>query len=103
MEKVVAQTEWKCDLDSDEVEQERLQNLTEMETKVWNFLVTEGWYAEATFSDVIAEDIEASTEIPMKKLRGVLSSLVQKQLIQFEFQDDLNQDFIYRELDFRLD
>ncbi|WP_257154784.1 hypothetical protein [Bacillus toyonensis] len=103
MLKVADLKDWKCDLETDEKEQEALQTLTEMETKVWNYLVTEGWYAEATFSDVIAKDVEVATEIPMKQLRGVISSLEQKGLIQLILMDDTNLNFIYRELDFRCD
>lgn len=103
MLKVAELKDWKCDLDTDEQEQESLQTLTEMETQVWNYLVTEGWCAEATFSDVIATDVERATGIPMKQLRGVISSLEQKGLIQLILMDDINLNFIYRELNFRYD
>ncbi|MGF2715614.1 hypothetical protein ACQUY5_25745 [Bacillus cereus] len=99
---VVDESQWSCDLPSDEQEQKALQTLTDMETKVWNYLVDGGWFAEPTFSDVIPSDIEDATKIPMKQLRGVLSSLVQKGLIVLQ-KEHLDEPFVYRELDFRND
>ncbi|PHE64264.1 hypothetical protein COF68_05325 [Bacillus toyonensis] len=91
---------WICDLESDEQERKALQTLTEMETKVWNHLVTEGWYAEMCFSDVVASEVAEATEIPTRQLRGVLSSLEKKDLIRI-IKQEYPEPFIHRELDFR--
>lgn len=61
-------------------------NLTEMERKALQALI-DGLYAEPGYSDMVAEDIEAETGIPGKKLRGVLSSLVRKGIISIPEQD----------------
>ena len=54
--------------------------MTELEKKVIDNLINE-LYAEPGFSDVSIEDLEKMTEIPMKKLRGVLGSLTKKDVI----------------------
>lgn len=53
------------------------ENLTAMETQVMESLISL-LYAEAFFSDVDAKDLSQDTGIPTSKIRGVLSSLVQK-------------------------
>ena len=61
------------------MEKHNLQ-LTNLETQVLENLIN-NLYAEPGFSDVDANDISRSTGIPMKSIRGVLSSLVKKGII----------------------
>jgi Fe2+ or Zn2+ uptake regulation protein len=67
------------------MEKHNLQ-LTNLETKVLENLIN-NLYAEPGFSDVDANDISRSTGIPMKSIRGVLSSLVKKGIIHLEETD----------------
>lgn len=60
--------------------------LTEMESQCLQSLI-DGLYAEPGFSDVDANDIAEWTGIPIKSVRGVLSNLVQKGLIDIEDND----------------
>ena len=76
-------------------------NLTEMESQVLTALIDE-LYAEIGFSDVSANDLSRITEIPMKSIRGVLSSLSKKGIVSMENSDDntfiivyLNEPFYY--------
>jgi hypothetical protein len=55
-------------------------SLTAMETQVLETLIA-NLYAEPGFSDVDAHDISRATGIPTKSIRGVLSSLVKKDII----------------------
>ena len=62
-------------------------NLTEMEITVLAALKNGLWYnwdCEPGYSDVTPLEISEVTKIPMNKLRGVLSSLVQKDLITIQ-------------------
>ncbi|MDF2534197.1 MAG: hypothetical protein K0R18_354 [Bacillales bacterium] len=52
--------------------------LTEMEAKVMNYLMTDGYYAEYSFSDIEVRDIADQTEIDIKSAKGVVGSLVKK-------------------------
>jgi hypothetical protein len=63
----------------------RITNLTELEKQVLQ-AVANGMYAEEGFSDVGATDIARATKIEMRVLRGVLSSLVKKELLCIEDQ-----------------
>jgi hypothetical protein len=54
--------------------------LTAMEKSVLNSLI-DNLYAEPGFSDVSPQDISRYTKIPMRSLRGVLSSLSKKGVI----------------------
>jgi hypothetical protein len=65
----------------------RITNLTELEKQVLQAIVN-GMYAEWGFSDVGATDIAIATKIEMKVLRGVLSSLVKKSLLDIEDRSD---------------
>lgn len=58
-------------------------NLTELETQVLTKLI-DGLYAEAGFSDVDANDLSKWTGIPMKSIRGVIGSLIKKDIIWVE-------------------
>jgi len=58
-------------------------NLTILEKQTLRAIV-KGLYAELGFSDIDVEDISGSTKIKPSILRGVLSSLEQKDLIWFE-------------------
>ena len=61
--------------------------LTEMESQVLNILKEElwsNWDCEQGYSNVTPSEISEVTKIPMNKLRGVLSSLVQKDLITIQ-------------------
>jgi len=62
--------------------------LTEMETLVINYLNGCDDYDEKQYAHVL--DIQEGTKIEMKSLRGVLSSLIQKDKIE------LQQDFFRR-------
>jgi hypothetical protein len=53
------------------------ENLTVLEKHTIQSLIND-LYAEPGFSDVSPQDLSRLTEIPMKSLRGVLGSLVQK-------------------------
>ena len=67
------------------MEKHNLQ-LTDLETQVLENLIN-NLYAEPGFSDVDAKDISHSTGIPMKSIRGVLSSLVKKGIVHLEETD----------------
>jgi len=58
--------------------------LTEMEITVMDYLIDVGWYnynLELEYSDVETAKIGEHTEIDMNQLRGVLASLVKKNVI----------------------
>jgi predicted transcriptional regulator len=57
--------------------------LTQLETQVLESLISL-LYAEAGYSDVDAKDLAADTQIPIKSIRGVLSSLVKKEIINID-------------------
>jgi DNA-binding MarR family transcriptional regulator len=61
----------------------QIKNLTELETKVLNSLVG-GMYAEWGYSDYGFSELTEELELSTKVLRGVVSSLVKKQLVQVE-------------------
>ena len=57
-----------------------MKNITELEQKVINVINTgDDWY-EIPHMTIL--EISEETEIPMKQLRGVISSLEQKDIIQ---------------------
>jgi len=58
-------------------------NLTELETKVLTALI-DNLYAEPGFSDVDANDLSRYTKIPMKVIRGVIASLVKKDILNLD-------------------
>lgn len=55
-------------------------NLTPLESKTLTALI-DGLYAEPGFSDIDANDLSHATGIPTKSIRGVISSLVQKEIV----------------------
>lgn len=57
--------------------------LTALETQVMKSFISM-LYAEPGFSDVDAKDISQDTKIPTRSIRGVLSSLVQKEIISID-------------------
>jgi hypothetical protein len=61
----------------------QITNLTELETKVLNALAG-GMYAEYGYSDYGFADLTEELELSTKVLRGVVSSLVKKELVQVE-------------------
>ena len=61
--------------------------LTKLETTVLTTLI-DGLYAEAGFSDVDAHDIARETGISTKSIRGALSSLVKKGIVNLEETDN---------------
>lgn len=69
-----------------------IKNLTELETKVLNALAN-GMYAEWGYSDYGFAELTEELELSTKVLRGVVSSLVKKDLVRVE--DDLDNDIIY--------
>lgn len=58
-------------------------NLTELQTQVLQKLI-DNLYAEPNFTDVTVEDLSQYTQISIKKVRGVVSSLVNKGIIYIE-------------------
>jgi hypothetical protein len=54
-----------------------INNLTALEKQALQAIANE-MYAEYGFSDIGATEVSKATGIPMKSLRGVISSLVQK-------------------------
>ncbi|MNB84034.1 hypothetical protein D3C81_384650 [compost metagenome] len=52
--------------------------LTEMEAKVMDFLMTDGYFAEYSFSDLTVGDVARRAEIDIKSIKGVVGSLVKK-------------------------
>ena len=69
-----------------------ISNLTELETKVLNELAS-SMYAEWGFSDCGFEELSDNLDLSTKVLRGVVSSLVKKNLVRVE--DDVDYDIIY--------
>ena len=65
----------------------RITNLTQLEKQVLQ-AIADSMYAEWGFSDIGATDVARDTKIDIKSLRGVLSSLVKKSLIQLEDRSD---------------
>jgi hypothetical protein len=61
----------------------QLTGLTDMEKQVMTAFI-DGLYAEAGFSDIDANDLNVQTEIPMKAIRGVISSLIKKGIVFVE-------------------
>jgi transcription initiation factor IIE alpha subunit len=61
-------------------------SLTILEHTVLENLIS-NLYAEPGFSDIDAKDISRETGIPTKSIRGVLSSLVKKEIISLEETD----------------
>jgi hypothetical protein len=60
-----------------------ITNLTELETKVLTTLV-DSMYAEWGFSDCGFSELSSELNLSTKVLRGVVGSLVKKQLVQVE-------------------
>ena len=59
-------------------------DLTVNESQTLEALIN-SMYAEYLFSDVDINDLSEITNIPTKKLRGVVSSLVKKNLVEKEY------------------
>ena len=70
----------------------QIKNLTELETKVLN-AVAGGMYAEWGYSDYGFAELTEELELSTKVLRGVVSSLIKKDLVRVE--DDKDFDIIY--------
>ena len=64
-----------------------IKNLTELEKKVLQ-AIADSMYAEWGYSDIGATDVAHATGIETKVLRGVISSLVKKNLLQIEDRSD---------------
>ena len=58
-------------------------SLTTLETQVLESII-ENLYAEPGFSDIDASDLSCETGISTRSIRGVLSSLVQKNIIHID-------------------
>jgi len=58
-------------------------NLTPLEQIVLESLIA-NLYAERYYSDVSPEQLSGDTAIPITKIRGVLSSLIQKKIVHVE-------------------
>lgn len=63
-------------------------NLTVMEKATLEALI-ECLYAEPGFTDVEVKDLSEHTKIPLNKIRGVISSLVQKEIV-FVYEENVN-------------
>jgi hypothetical protein len=72
------------------------ENLTVLEKHTIQSLIND-LYAEPGFSDVSPQDLSRLTKIPMKSLRGVLGSLVQKGYVSIaDGKDmDIEYDIVY--------
>ena len=73
--------------DNDSQPERQKVKLTDMESQVMDFLKNHGWYnwgSEHSYSDVESSEIAQVTNIDMNRLRGVLASLVKKNLIHLE-------------------
>jgi len=76
------------DFDKPKIKTSNLIGLTELERKVMQYLKDDGgwynWGSEPTYSDVFSEELSEIVDIDNKSLRGVLASLVKKQLISVQ-------------------
>ena len=72
------------------------ENLTDKEVIVIDEFISQ-LYAEPGFSDVSPQDLQEYTKIPMRSLRGVLGSLVKKDIICIMDKEDLGSsaDIVY--------
>lgn len=72
----------------------KYSKLTEMETQVFDYLLLSlaDWIGSESYSPESTGDIREFTKIPMKKLRGVLSSLEQKNIIH-NYETDISNSF----------
>ena len=61
--------------------------VTQLEKQVLESIAN-GMYAELGFSDIGPTEVQSETGIEMKKLRGVLGSLVKKELIDIDRRED---------------
>tara|TARA_R100001244_G_scaffold11860_2_gene14029 strand:+ start:5865 stop:6431 length:567 start_codon:yes stop_codon:yes gene_type:complete len=79
-----------------EVPFQKYSKLTEMETKVFDFLLDglAPWIGGEGYSDIDTKDIVKGTKIPATKLRGVLSSLEQKNILDC-YEHDTNEGFTF--------
>lgn len=85
------------------IELQAAGKLTDMEGKVMNWLLTEGTY-EKHYSNLEAGDIAEGVSIPVRQIRGVLSSLTKKQYIASYAFNEGDDAFIYlSERGYRLD
>ena len=67
------------------------ENLTVLEKQTIQSFIND-LYAEPGFSDVSPQDLSRLTKIPMKSLRGVLGSLVQKGYVSIADGKDMQLD-----------
>ena len=72
-----------CESDRKEAEKNAEPQLTEMEQKTLDVFIA-NLTEEESFSDVAPEDLSSLTGIPIRQLRGVLSSLAQKGIVYIE-------------------
>lgn len=72
-----------CEHDRKEAEKGTKPQLTAMEQKTLDVFVA-NLTEEESFSDVAPEDLSGLTGIPIRQLRGVLSSLAQKGIVYIE-------------------
>jgi len=68
-------------------------NLTKLEETILSVLI-DHLYAEPGFSDVSPQDLSENTGISMKSIRGVLASLVKKDIIWIGDNDCQGIDFM---------
>jgi len=69
-----------------------MKNFTELESLVLTELTKRLNIEEIGFSDVFDKDLENATKIPMKALRGVLGSLVRKNVLSISSWQEMGLD-----------
>ena len=66
--------------------------LTELETKILNALISE-LYAEEGFTDVTVKKLSTKSNISTKQVRGVITSLTEKNIVNMFLGDDRKTKF----------
>jgi len=69
--------------------------LTVLEANFMNYLMTDGYYAEYTFSDVTVSDVATALNMDKKSVKGVLGSLVKKEYLYTDTINNNDYDIIY--------
>lgn len=69
--------------------------LTQLEGKMLDWLLSEGYYAEKHFSDVGVEEVAEGIEKSINSVKGILGSLVKKGYLFTETIEESGYDVIY--------
>lgn len=79
-----------------EKKEEEKPNLTELEKKMTEWVYTDGlWNGEWMFSDVTTEDVAKGLDWDVKRVKGVLGSLVKKGYMFTDAVNDNEYDILY--------